>query len=202
MLNLNKNPRFTKKEREMLESLKPHNKKTWEIKTNRMKKLKSRLRKKLDILQQGRCAYCGNQYGITSAMELEHIAPKGDGLYPEFVFHEKNLLGSCELCNGVYKKHSKDVVEVRSTIYEQCQFKLVHPYLDNPDDHFQWDNERILIAKKTNKGKYSIDLFELNSVRLTSERTKSYYLNKLVNGYALSDSDKERLKEAMKYHPM
>jgi uncharacterized protein (TIGR02646 family) len=202
MLKINKNPNFTRKEKEMLENLKPFNKESWDKRSTPMKKLKKRLRKKLDMIQRGQCAYCGSIFGITSAMEIEHIAPKGESLYPEFMFHEKNLVGACELCNGVYKKHSKDIVETKSSIYENCIFKIVHPYFDDPDEHFDWDDKRILISRISDKGEYSIKLFELDGIKLTSNRAKEYILNKIGDGYPLSESDKSLLQTALKYHPL
>jgi uncharacterized protein (TIGR02646 family) len=185
MLKLEKNITYTLTETKMLSLLDLSKGKAWDSQTNEMKRLKKRLRKRLDILQNGCCAYCGNSLYVTSALEIEHIAPKGKDLYPEFTFHNKNLVGACSYCNGCYKKHATDVVSTRDTDYEKCTFLLVHPYLDNPEDHIKWQDDPKLIinnALSSAKGKYSIKMFELDRLEQTVNRAKDYDMRKKLEG--------------------
>lgn len=185
MLNLEKTIEYTLEEKEMIGSLDLASGGTWKKRTNAMKELKERLRKELDILQEGRCAYCGNVLYVTSALEIEHIAPKGKDLYPEFTFHCKNLVAACSYCNGCHKKHAKDVVSKRDSEYEKCEFKIVHPYLDNPNDHILWTDDRKVIIEKassSSKGQFTISLFGLEEPPHTFQRIQDYNLRKQLKG--------------------
>lgn len=185
MLNLEKSIRYTINEATMLSELDLTQGKGWEKQTNKMKKLKKRLRKRLFVLQKGRCVYCGNSLFVTSALEIEHIAPKGKELYPEFTFNCRNLVAACSFCNGCYKKHDKDIISKHDANYEECEFKIVHPYLDNPDEHIYWvDEKKVLInsASSSDKGKFTISLFGLEDSVQTLQRAKDYQLRKKLEG--------------------
>jgi uncharacterized protein (TIGR02646 family) len=139
--------------------------------------IKNEISECLKELQGNFCAYCGMPFEVTSSSQIEHIAPKGNGRYPQFMFHVSNLVHACSLCNGFEKKEKAmyfNTIGVRHVDYEQCYFNIVHPYLDDPDDHYDLDipNSKVLISHKTLQGQKSIAVFKLAEEPLTAERGK------------------------------
>ena len=131
------------------------------------------------------CAYCGLELELTSASQIEHIAPKGNGRYPKFMFHSCNLTLACSLCNGFEKKEKREhfkTIGVLKTKYEDCYFNIVHPYLDDPTEHFDLsrDGEGITISSLSLKGQKSIVVFKLDEEPQTNargEHLKKYLYN-------------------------
>lgn len=139
----------------------------------------------LDDIQDSKCCYCGLQLWETGRGEIDHIASKSGRKksYPEFTFELKNIALACEHCNGSSKKGERDVVFKYNTVYDNCTFKIVHPYYDDPDSHYMYINNRtqIIIKHKTWKGRYSIILFGLEL--LTNARSKQVTYEKKVNRF-------------------
>jgi len=192
-----------------LESLKPYQGIYWEtppkVRGNlkRIKELKEYIKKQLEDIQGNECAYCGLAFDETSSSEIEHIAPKGKkkdklkDLYPHFMFTENNLTLACHLCNGFEKKGIEETIDVEDIIYENCTFTIVHPYFDNPDEHYDWANnaKQVLIQWQTNKGKKSIELFKLDSEAHSDARGKKV-MHQLFN---LPEDALKRYNEVKKY---
>lgn len=111
----------------------------WSRNTNMMKEVRRSITEQLDLIQNKKCCYCGLQLWETGRGEIDHIAPKASRqkAYPEFTFEKLNLALSCEYCNGSSKKFEKDTILRYNSTYQNCKFKIVHPYLDNPNLHFQ-----------------------------------------------------------------
>jgi uncharacterized protein (TIGR02646 family) len=132
------------------------------------------------IESQGKvCAYCGGRLDVTSGIQIEHIAPKGNGRYPQFMFHPTNLTLACSLCNGFEKKEKKEHFKTIGKLeenYEDCYFNIVHPYLDNPEDHYELgiNHLGITIKSKTLKGQKSIAVFKLDEEPQTNARWKCF----------------------------
>ncbi len=138
----------------------------------------------LNELQGDECIYCGMLFGVTSGRQVEHIAPKGPGRYPEFTFEPRNLVLACSLCNGFEKKERDaywDTVDHRDPLYANCTFRIVHPYNDDPTIHLDLDyqNKKVLISAKTLKGQRTIDTFMLDGEPLTTARGKIARLHEL-----------------------
>lgn len=155
----------------------------WIRGTMMMKGMRASITSQLDIIQNQKCCYCGLQLWETARGEIEHIAPKSSRqrAYPEFTFTKQNLALSCEYCNGSSKKGETNIVFRYNAKYSDCEFKIVHPYFDNPDQHYQWINQgtKIMISNRTWKGKYSIILFGLKD--LASARAKQRIYERKVN---------------------
>lgn len=139
--------------------------------------LKAYIKNSLEHLQENICAFCGMPLYVTSAPQIEHIAPKGNGRYPQFMFHSCNVVLACSLCNGFEKKEKKahfNTVSVLRPVYENCYFNIVHPYLDDPDRHYDINRSgnKITISHLTIKGQKSITVFKLAEEPLTTERGK------------------------------
>lgn len=150
----------------------------WDIRDNQnIKDFKSRLKSQLLIIQDNKCAYCGLPFGETGKTEIEHIAPKGGSIrpkHPEFTFTIDNLVLACNLCNSPVKKGNIDTIEVKSLVYRNCTFKIVHPYIDDHLLHYDWPagGNSVLIRGISNKGNESIRMFQLDSIQHTEARTR------------------------------
>lgn len=159
---------------------------------NNILKIKDKLRKQLEAVQKT-CAYCGLKLKGTSKGQIEHIAPKAYYRYPQFTFSLWNLVLACGYCNGFEKKGTSDTIEVINILYKKCIFKIVHPYFDNPNTHFDWaDNQlEILIQVKDNstKGLNSIELFGLATPMMNELRAQQVRFEELKHTYTLSQKD-------------
>lgn len=150
---------------------------------------KDHIRKKLGDNQSNKCAYCGNDLWLTSGAYIDHIAPQGEKLYPEFRFERENLVLACDFCNGSSGKHEYDTITVPHSVYRKCIFNIVHPYFDNPDEHYAYltnhRRNKILIRYKSPKGKNTIYRLHLNSERRVTARYKQehqlrFYFNRIL----------------------
>ena len=138
MLNLNDPIRYTPEEQAHVENvLKPQQKEGWGDRKDKTKALKNRISTHTIIAQGGRCAYCESML-LRGAHAIEHIAPKG--LYGEFAFEPYNLVTACTSCNSTTNKGENDTVRhpVNRQDYAANKFVIVHPYFDNPEEHFKY----------------------------------------------------------------
>lgn len=191
---------YLEDEKEYLVSLQPHSKKTWKVQTNRMKSLKGNILSQLVALSKLSyhlryevCSYCGCVLNLTSGSEIDHVA--NQSRYPQFIFTELNLVLSCHFCNSPSKKGQKNTVNSQHNDYSQCQFKIVHPYLDDPDEHYDWldESEGVIIQSKSEKGKESIKMFGLDDPIHTQHRA----MVKKYQYYSLSPEDEADLQAAI-----
>ena len=71
---------------------------------------------------------------------------------------------------------------VQFTIHK-CTFKIVHPYFDDPKEHYKWVQSKqcILIQSNNNseKAKTSIRLFGLDSIYHSEERANKNLIEHL-----------------------
>lgn len=164
-----------------------------------IKEFKKLLLVQLRELQHDKCAYCGSELFVTSSPQIEHIAPKGGAKRPKYVkftFLPMNLALACSFCNSPTKKGGRDTIVNEYINYSKCQFSIVHPYFDNPNDHYKW--EGALITGKTNKGINTIEMFQLDGEALTTNRQKII----AANGKPKLEEELEALKsEILKYKP-
>ncbi|WP_250255132.1 retron system putative HNH endonuclease [Chryseobacterium sp. Marseille-Q3244] len=185
--------RYPNRYSKIIQFLKPLKGNEWDCKAENFRKykrglysrrneLKSIIRQQLERLQGDNCAFCGLSLK-SRVTQIEHIAPKGKILYPQFMFEPKNLILACSLCNGFDKKHTFNTIKTVNAIYNRCTFNIVHPYFDNPDDHLEYflDPEsnlafiiqvREINGVKSSKGLQTVSLFELDSNEMTQERYK------------------------------
>lgn len=146
----------------------------WENSGGRPRRFKDELTADLLQKQSYRCAYCCNRLmGVQP--HRDHIAPKGINLHPEFTFEVRNLVLACYYCNSERKRET-DTVAVKRPQYPACQFTIVHPILDDPEEHLRFVGHRgdILIQALNGsvKGQTTIDLFDLASANQSKARAK------------------------------
>ena len=148
--------------------------KMWENTAGRPRRFKDALTTDLLEKQAHRCAYCcGHLLGLQP--HRDHIAPKGVNLHPEFTFETRNLVLACYYCNSE-RKGETDTIATKNADYSLCQFTIVHPILDEPQDHLQFIGHRADVLIQTVngslKGQTTIDLFDLASANHSKARAK------------------------------
>lgn len=120
--------------------------------------------------QSGYCAYCSIEIGddFRSEPDIEHFADKT--AYPEWSFELYNLFLTCKYCNQK-RKRRYDTVLAKSHFYASCIFALIHPYLDDVEDHLDGgflalSDEPSIPAPRTLKGLRTIRLFNLDTAAM------------------------------------
>lgn len=185
--------RYTKKHKRTIRLLKPLRGNEWDALAKNLQRkiyglatrrdeLKTFIKSQLDLLQGEECAFCGLSLK-TRVRQIEHIAPKGAKLHPQFMFESKNLVLACSLCNGFERKSTFDTIVAPHQNYFNCTFNIIHPYFDDPDDHLEYivhpeSNLAFLIqvkevnGTKSAKGVQTVALFHLDKSGMTEERYK------------------------------
>jgi uncharacterized protein (TIGR02646 family) len=167
--------------------------------------IKTDIHNKLLIIQNNNCCYCGLKVNEGGRAEIDHIAKKGGKkrpAYKEFTFTPRNLAISCQYCNSSSKKGQDDVLSfVDLTNYENCTFKIVHPYKHNPNQHYSWSKGKykILISAITIEAKCSIALFELDSEAHTLARAKQIMYETKLSKYNQRQAIKQRVLNLLKF---
>lgn len=198
----NYNLKLSRQELKDLLSITPWDGHKWDKPpTENISKIISNIRKQLESCQTV-CSYCGLMLYGTSKGEIEHIAAKATTYrHPEFTFTLKNLTLSCHWCNTSEKKGTKETILVKRKIYSKCEFNIVHPYFDDPDDHYEWtDNHtEVLIQVKNNskKAKLSIEMFGLDSLKMNEHRAMEIRFQEIKNNLPLSKKDEDLITKIL-----
>ncbi|WP_411700461.1 hypothetical protein [Conyzicola sp.] len=125
--------------------------------------------------QSDQCAICGYFVGDVAdrrAWSIDHFAPKGDTLYPQWTFEPLNLIVTCHSCNSIFKQDF-DSVTLVGRDYADSSFLLVHPYLDSIERHIEGTyagrSRRVGAPRpQSPKGRTTIELFRLDDVNYLS----------------------------------
>lgn len=191
---------YTQDEVKHLDGIKPHNGDMWDSPPDDIvKTIKSEIRYRLLRNQSSICAYCGLDLGGTSEGQIEHIAPKAK--YPHFTFEKDNLAMACHFCNGFSKKGNHDTISLSSPNYSSCSFKLVHPYFDDPRDHYGWlsEQKKIIIQSKSAKGFYSIKMLKLDDPRMTELRGKKIIADIVLSNDITPQINDQLIQDILNY---
>ena len=152
----------------------------WGLQDKMTNRIKHRISLRTLRNQDRRCAFY-DAILLVGSTHIEHIVPKG--LHGEYTFEPLNLVSSCASCNSPGKKGESETVRTPlATRYCDNQFLIVHPYLDNPEDHIKYkDDQRIELdyAKCSQKGKATVDLFDWDNLwaqnnRVAIARTRDF----------------------------
>lgn len=136
--------------------------------------LKAEIKSQLMKIQNGYCAYCGIAFNIrggNSSIHRDHILAKNTDRYRKFTFEPKNLVLACSRCNGFDFKKETDYVTHYDDNYDLIVTSIIHPHLDNLEDHI--DGHSSVIVEPVNnsvKGRKTIDEFDLNEEPMISIR--------------------------------
>ncbi|MCE3278107.1 MAG: hypothetical protein K0S44_298 [Bacteroidetes bacterium] len=186
-----------------LQSLMPLRPGAWDRKDVAV--IKTAIHNQLLAIQNNNCCYCGLKVNEGGRAEVDHIAKKGGPkrpAYTAFIFTPKNLAIACQYCNSSSKKGQDDVLShVDLANYDNCIFKIVHPYNDNPQNHYNWSKGKykILISAVTNEATYSISLFELDSEAHTLARAKQVMFENKLSNYRQRQMIRERILNILKF---
>ena len=129
-------------------------------------------------IQESRCSWCTLLIGEKGRRtpQRDHIAPKST--YPKWTFLTKNIVLSCEYCNGFAIKNKLDTVEEDAADYDDVKFFVVHPYKDEPKCHIEFEGgsreSGITIRGKTLKGSWTIANLKLDSPGMTELRARDF----------------------------
>ena len=129
--------------------------------------------------QQCYCAFCEGRLekGTTA---IEHIVPKGR--HREFTYEPENLVSACGRCNSKAVKGEKEtLIEPLNPIYSLNRFKIVHPVLDEPDEHIVFNDEDRIFFDVNNcsqLGKDTIKFFKWEEINATEKRVISAFIRK------------------------
>lgn len=118
------------------------------------------------VVQRLVCVYCQNPISSRSAAgaPIEHIIPKSENL--NFIFEPLNLCIACPDCNEFKNKRRVffDQITNSRNKYkyprDSEKFRIVHPHLDNYEDHILKANR--IYLELTDKGGYTIYICNLN----------------------------------------
>lgn len=126
------------------------------------------------IIQSNRCGWCALAIGVDGrrTAHRDHIAPKGK--HPVWTFNPKNIVIACEYCNGFAVKGDIDTVSALEENYDDCEFYVVHPYLDDPDLHIEFAGSEVgvLVRGLSEKGCWTVENLQLDTPGMTMERVK------------------------------
>lgn len=123
-----------------------------------------------------RCSYCTKRL-TRSEKPIDHFIPNSD--YPFFSFHPLNLIPSCGYCNSSLKK-TFDPLVIKENKYSRNKFCMVHPIIDNVDEHIAFRNADRTILDIPNcsiEGLTSIQIFELHTLEMLDERINQHLIN-------------------------
>ncbi|MFM5448554.1 HNH endonuclease [Aeromonas veronii] len=150
-------------------------------KLNKLKKVKSKIKKHKRSELNEVCAYCQRdttgEYNLV--LDIEHIIPKS--IKVQHMFTMKNLTISCKRCNMEIKGSRTDflisnIINCTGTLFKSRYYKFVHPNLDKIENHIernvvQKGRARIvkyLFPMKTDKGYFTYDYFKLKELEIDS----------------------------------
>ena len=141
-----------------------------------------------------KCAYCESDVLVAQYGDIEHWRPKGkvtdehnkmvsireaNGTlrphpgYYWLAYNWRNLLLSCAICNQKGKGTKFPVEGFRAgapgTEVDEEPL-LLNPTQDDPEEHLQFDVRLGIVARRTRRGKASIDILGLNREELVVAR--------------------------------
>ena len=152
-------------------------------------------RSKTDLaeLYNYKCAYCERDLRKYGNITIDHYRPKSKSKYYWLAHEWTNFLPCCTFCQqkkddnfetAKAPQYNPPLLADGSLNYDFCKADssyllaeeplLLHPEIDNPDDHFVFDeNSGELLPKDHSiKAAKTIDLLHLNSDSLCFERKK------------------------------
>jgi len=116
-------------------------------------------------------------YNMT--IDIEHVLPKGNGMYPQYMFEIKNLSVSCKRCNmGIKRSDTSFYLAAAGEAdpFKSEHYEFIHPNLDVADDHLgflcvQYNGKLMVkyqVVNASAKGSETYDYFELQKLELNS----------------------------------
>lgn len=136
------------------------------------KKFKAEVKTHYRSEQGRRCCYCSVEIlDDHSTFDAEHILDKST--YPQFMFELNNLAASCRPCNRSKGTQVTlaDGAQCQTVPAQATDYVIVHPHLDEWDQHLEFDEVKRIRAKDGSlKGRRTIRICgigALNAARLS-----------------------------------
>ncbi|MFC4739992.1 hypothetical protein ACFO3U_08295 [Flavobacterium ponti] len=144
------------------------------------KRVKNEISKKLLAKNGPYCVYC-ERVLIGTGNQIDHFAHKA--LHSQFTFNPVNLFYSCSFCNSSARKGQKNTINNPVQFrYDLCQFKIVHPYFDNPDTEILYqDADKVFfdLPSCSNLGRDTIAFFKWDDIHMTMFRARTLKIERL-----------------------
>ena len=148
-----------------------------------------------------KCAYCESNVTSTSFGDAEHYRPKGKVTmraaggetvvelqagqphpgYYWLAYDWRNLLPACQRCNSANGKMNQFPVGAQhrgpppvdpDLLDQEEQPLLLHPYRHDPNEHLEFGAKGV-VAGKTELGKKSVEVYDLDRGDLRTERQRT-----------------------------
>jgi uncharacterized protein (TIGR02646 family) len=141
------------------------------------------VRSSLSELYNQKCAYCEQ----IAELSISHYRPKSK--YGFLILEWSNLLPVCKDCNassrGLFGIKGKVVTKPKTASKNDWAFVnssylkeelpyLLHPEVDSPENHIYFDGSGTALGR-TERGRYTIDAFNLNRPSLLTKRQNIIY---------------------------
>lgn len=167
----------------------------WSRQTNSVKAFKKAVMDHGMAEQDSKCVWCESKLGLKArrSAHRDHIAPKEH--YRKWTFLPANIAIACEACNGFMVKSELDTIAVEASDYEDCNFRIVHPYLDNPIEHIEFvqEEKKIVMVALSDKGRWTIEHLQLDGTAATARRA----FDRTLEEIGLSAHQREKISQAM-----
>lgn len=170
--------------------------------------------------QHGKCAFCESKISPISYGDIEHYRPKagykqkkkdklGRPGYYWMAYRWENLFLVCQICNQRHKRNFFPLVDpAKRAIHHGNRIEdeeplLVHPELDDPEQHVAYHDE-IAVAKNGDaRGAKTIEVAGLNREPLAERRREFLRILKTLKDVASlggpqADSAREHLRNGQK----
>jgi uncharacterized protein (TIGR02646 family) len=138
-------------------------------------------------LQHGKCCFCEDYIAHVEHGDVEHFRPKGGFQIDEqqslqtpgyywLAYNFDNLFYCCQICNQVYKKNYFPLADETSRVRSHTQnFRveeslLIHPEVDEPNQHLTFIDEVIKPLNGSRKGIETIKRTGLDRPELEDDR--------------------------------
>ncbi len=124
------------------------------------------------------CCYCKRDFQdeFNMVIDIEHILPKGNALFQEYMFDIENMNISCKRCNMSIKNDRidfiVDIAKIKPLYKDASKYYFIHPNFDNYFEHIDYEvtirNNKKLIKyiRKTDKGNYTYNYFRLEKIEV------------------------------------
>lgn len=178
---------------------------------NSINEIKRRIKLYFRNVNSEQCCYCKRdlQDEFNLVIDIEHILPKGNVLFRQFMFDIENLNISCKRCNMKIKNKRVDfIVDLNNIIPDykvSSKYLFIHPNFDNYFDHIDYEstikNNKKLIKyiAKTEKGAFTYDYFHLDKIEInTLNIVQGVEINNMELNSHLSEEVKTAFLECVK----
>ena len=168
------------------------------------------LKSQLIAEQHGKCCFCEADFTANGYGDVEHFRPKAGFTltrsgklnrpgYYWLAYDWNNLFFSCQICNQRYKKNYFPLMDEAKRAknhtfdYREESPLLLHPSIDNPEDHITFNRHVPVPKAKSKRGELSIVGFGIDRPALN--RIREAYLQNVRNNIAFAKIDLDNLTD-------